>query len=185
MAEREIVPPQNIPTDYPVIDTDPHFNRVIRYMRPYDYALGAGVASMGPILFHLMEKMHPSHSGPKALKTNYRFVAFLGITAGFLRAYMESSKRFWGWTENAREVEMDMREMVQKVKNKEPLYGESSLSPYMQGVAARNSRYSQIFFHALPMFNFVNHNQHGVDTLKYYRRAEEELEAEARAKNGL
>lgn len=60
-------------------------------MRPYDYALGAGVASMGPILFHLMEKMHPSHSGAKALKTNYRFVAFLGITAGFLRAYMESS----------------------------------------------------------------------------------------------
>lgn len=49
--------------------------------------------------------------------------------------------------------------MVQKVKNKEPLYGESSLSPYMQGVAARNSRYSQIFFHALPMFNLVNHNQ--------------------------
>jgi predicted sugar kinase len=75
-----------------------HFNRVIGYMRPYDYALGAGVASMGPILFHLMEKMHPSHSGAKALKTNYRFVAFLGITAGFLRAYMESSSMlfpFW------------------------------------------------------------------------------------------
>jgi hypothetical protein len=54
---------------------------------------------------------------------------------------------------------MDMKEMVQKVKNKEPLYGVSSLSPYMQGVAARNSRYSQIFLHAIPWFNFVNHNQ--------------------------
>ena len=67
--------------------------------------------------------------------------------------------RFWGWTENAREIEMDMREMVDKVKRKEPLYGESSLSPYLQGVAARNSRYSQIFFHAIPFFNLVNHNQ--------------------------
>lgn len=54
---------------------------------------------------------------------------------------------------------MDMKEMVQKVKRKEPLYGESVLTPYMQGVAARNSRYSQIFFHVMPWFNLVNHNQ--------------------------
>lgn len=54
---------------------------------------------------------------------------------------------------------MDMREMVDKVKRKEPLYGVSSLSPYMQGVAARNSRYSQLMLHAIPFFNFVNHNQ--------------------------
>jgi len=67
--------------------------------------------------------------------------------------------RFWGWTENEREVEMDVREMVQKVKNKEPLYGVSILDAHMQGVAARNSRYSQTFFHVLPWFNFVNHNQ--------------------------
>lgn len=67
--------------------------------------------------------------------------------------------RFWGWTENQREVDMDMKEMVEKVKRKEPLYGESVLTPYMQGVAARNSRYSQIFFHVIPWFNFVNHNQ--------------------------
>jgi len=67
--------------------------------------------------------------------------------------------RFWGWSENEREVEMDMREMVQKVKNKEPLYGVSILDAHMQGVAARNSRYSQTFFHVLPWFNFVNHNQ--------------------------
>lgn len=70
-----------------------------------------------------------------------------------------ATDRFWGWRENAREVEMDMREMVDRVKRKEPLYGESSLSPYHQGVAARNSRYSQTMLHAIPMFNFVNHNQ--------------------------
>lgn len=73
---------------------------------------------------------------------------------------------------------MDMREMVNKVKKGEPLYGQSTLSEYMQGVAARNSRYAVAFIHVLPWFNFVNHNQHGVDTAKYYQQAERELEAE-------
>jgi hypothetical protein len=77
---------------------------------------------------------------------------------------------------------MDMREMVDKVKKKEPLYGHSTLTPYMQGVAARNSRYSALFIHVIPWFNFVNHNQHGVDTAKYYQQAERELEVERLAK---
>lgn len=54
---------------------------------------------------------------------------------------------------------MDMREMVDKVKRKEPLYGSSSLSPYMQGVASRNSRYTGVWLHVIPWFNFVNHEQ--------------------------
>jgi len=62
-------------------------------------------------------------------------------------------------TENERERQMDMREMVDKAKKGEPLYGESQLSEYMQGVAARNSRYSGVILHLLPWFNFVNHNQ--------------------------
>ena len=72
-----------------------------------------------------------------------------------------SPDRFYGFSENQREVEMDMREMVDRVKRKEPLYGKSSLTPYMQGVASRNSRYSGVFLHALPWFNFVNHEQVG------------------------
>lgn len=60
--------------------------------------------------------------------------------------------------ENAREVEMDMREMVDKAKKGEPLYGKSSLSPEMQQMAARNSRHSAAFLHMLPWANFVNHN---------------------------
>jgi hypothetical protein len=70
-----------------------------------------------------------------------------------------STDRFYGITENRREIDMDMREMVDKVKKGEPLYGQSTLSEYMQGVAARNSRYSVAFIHVLPWFNFVNHNQ--------------------------
>jgi hypothetical protein len=86
--------------------------------------------------------------------------------------------RFYGFTENKREEAMDMREMVAKVKKGESLYGESSLTPYMQGMASRNSRYSGVWLHILPWFNFVNHNHHGIDTAKYYRQAEKELEAE-------
>ena len=90
--------------------------------------------------------------------------------------------RFYGATENAREVQMDMREMVDKVKRGEPPYGESQMSPYLQGVAARQSRYSALFFSAIPWFNFVSHDQHGVDTAKYYQQAERELEAERQGK---
>lgn len=67
--------------------------------------------------------------------------------------------RFYGFTENSREVDMDMREMVDKAKAGEPLYGTSSVSPYLQGVAARNSRYTSLFVHVLPWFNIVNHDQ--------------------------
>jgi hypothetical protein len=90
--------------------------------------------------------------------------------------------RFYGWTENKRELDMDMREMVDKVKKKEPLYGVSGLTPYMQGMASRNSRYTGVWLHVLPWFNFVNHNQHGVDTAKYYQQAERELAAEGTEK---
>lgn len=80
-------------------------------------------------------------------------------------------------SENSREIEMDMREMVDKVKAGEPLYGHSNISPYLQGVAARQSRYSALMTNIIPWANFVNHNQHGVDTAKYYQQAERELEA--------
>lgn len=178
------VPPKQLNTDYPVIDTDPHFWRVIRYARPSDYAVGAGTAAAGPALFWLWEKKSPAMLPKGAFAQSMRLAGALGVTAGFLRFYLGSSLRFWGWTENQREVDMDMKEMVGKVKRKEPLYGESILTPYMQGVAARNSRYSQVFFHVLPWFNFVNHNQHGVDTTKYFLAAEEDLEKERVLREG-
>jgi hypothetical protein len=52
-----------------------------------------------------------------------------------------------------------MREMVDKVKKGEPLYGTTDLTPYMQGVAARNSRFSALMANVVPWANFVNHNQ--------------------------
>lgn len=72
---------------------------------------------------------------------------------------------------------MDMREMVDKVKKGEPLYGVSTMSEHHQAMAHRNSRFSQFVLWLVPMFNLVNHNHHGVDTSKYYRQAERELAA--------
>jgi C-terminal of NADH-ubiquinone oxidoreductase 21 kDa subunit len=54
---------------------------------------------------------------------------------------------------------MDMKEMVEKVKKGEPLYGASDLNENHQGVAARNSRYSALLAHIVPWANLVNHNQ--------------------------
>lgn len=55
-----------------------------------------------------------------------------------------STVRLWGWTENG--VELARAE-------KEPGYGadgsKSNLDPYMQGVAHRNSAYSQLQFSKL------------------------------------
>ncbi|KAJ1946933.1 hypothetical protein EC988_005477, partial [Linderina pennispora] len=45
---------------YPVIDTDPNFTRVVRYFRPSDYALGAGLTALGPGFIYWMEKYQPS-----------------------------------------------------------------------------------------------------------------------------
>jgi hypothetical protein len=97
---------------------------------------------------------------------------------------MNPTVRFYGARENRREVEMDMREMVDKVKKGESLYGTSEMTEYMKGVAHRNSRYSATFSHVLPWPNFVNHPYHGVDTAKYYRQAELELEQERKTREG-
>ena len=82
-------------------------------------------------------------------------------------AYTRSSKRFWGWSENEREQGMDMDELKARKGAGLKIYGESELSPYMQGVAARNSTFSGMMFGLMPWFNAVNHPHHGVDQSKY------------------
>jgi len=105
------------------------------------------------------ERYAPSFAGKGAFPPIFRLSVAIGITAGLGLVYQRSCLRFYGWTENDREVQMDMREMVDKVKKGEPLYGESELTPYMQGISARNSRYSSLFMHIIPFANFTNHNQ--------------------------
>ncbi|CZS98087.1 probable nadh-ubiquinone oxidoreductase 21 kda subunit [Rhynchosporium agropyri] len=180
IEQRPYVPAKTIDSDYPLIDSDPHIKRVIKYARKSDYAVGAATATFAPGMMLLWEQIAPSLVGKGGFAPIMRLSGTIGLSAGFLMFYQRSIYRFYGFNENAREVKMDMEEMVAKVKKGEPLYGVSTLTPYMQGVASRNSRYSGVFLHAVPWFNFVNHNQHGVDTAKYYRQAERELAAEGK-----
>ncbi|EOD46277.1 putative nadh-ubiquinone oxidoreductase 21 kda protein [Neofusicoccum parvum UCRNP2] len=177
---RPVVPAKQLNADYPLIDSDPHFKRVVAYARPSDYATGAATAAGGPALLALWERVAPSYVGRGGFSPIMRLTVGVGAVAGFLTVYNRSIYRFYGVTENRREIEMDMREMVDKVKAGQPLYGESKMSEHLQGVASRNSRYSGVFNHLIPWFNFANHNQHGVDTAKYYQQAERELAAEGK-----
>ncbi|KAF2672612.1 NADH-ubiquinone oxidoreductase 21 kDa subunit [Microthyrium microscopicum] len=174
----QYVPPRKQPSDFPLIDGDPHLFRVCRYMRTSDYVTAAGVAAATPAAMLAMEKWSPSYAGKGAFPPVLRLAVGLGLGAGFIVAYSRSSQRFLGLLENSREVDMDMREMVDKVKKGEPLYGVSQLPEHQQHMAARNSRYASVFIGVLPWFNLVNHNHHGVDTAKYYQQAERELDSE-------
>ncbi|KAJ9097156.1 hypothetical protein QFC21_004825 [Naganishia friedmannii] len=96
-----------------------------------------------------------------------KLIGFLGFCGGFLMAYQRSSFRFMGLTPNEPEAAKDMKELSARAAAGKPLYGETDLTPYLQGVAARNSTWSQLKLGSIPWFNLVNHNSHGVDTSKY------------------
>jgi hypothetical protein len=65
---------------------------------------------------------------------------------GLLTRMYDFVVRFWGWEENAAEVEKDKAEMQQRIAEGKPLYGDTQLSPYLQSVAAGNSRNAQLKF---------------------------------------
>ena len=65
--------------------------------------------------------------------------------------------RFWGWSENEREQQRAQEEAQSGTVIGQ---GESSLSDEMQGVAHRNSVFSQLNLAVLPWFNVVNHKYH-------------------------
>lgn len=91
-------------------------------------------------------------------------------------AYQDSSKRFWGWSENKREQELDRVEMTRKIAEGKPLYGESPQPEHMQQIAAANSRHSQLWFAVLPWFNLVNHPYHGDFAERYKKESKDTQE---------
>lgn len=53
------MPDKVVETPYPLIDADPHFNRVVRYMRLSDYAVWAGATAAFPsALYFWGESIH-------------------------------------------------------------------------------------------------------------------------------
>merc|ERR1711990_398952 len=171
MGERAIMSnlDQNYGTPYPTIDTDPHFKRVISYFRPSDYATWAAGTAIFPAVLTAYELADPSggHRLPKGMTPALRLATTLGFAGGFLLAYQRSSMRFWGWHENEAEQKRDMEELSALAKEGKPIYGSTDMPEYMQGVAHRNSVWSQLKFATLPWFNLVNHKHHGVDPSKY------------------
>ncbi|GAA6062919.1 hypothetical protein JCM10212_007150 [Sporobolomyces blumeae] len=158
----------DLKTPYPLVDADPHAARVIRYMRGSDYALWAAGTAIAPAMIYGMELSDPtSKLGRAGIRPTLRLATWLGFAGGFLLAYQTSSLRLWGWKENAREQEMDKAELTALAQQGKPLYGSTDLPEYIQGVAHRNSMWSQLKFGVLPWFNLVNHQHHGVDPSKY------------------
>jgi hypothetical protein len=158
------MPQKVVETPYPLIDADPHFTRVVGYMRPSDYATWGGATALGPTIFYLWEMADRTRM---PLKPMLRMGGVLGFVGGFLMAYQRSSLRFWGWSENKREEERDFEELSQRVREGKSLYGESHQPEWVQATAHRNSSWSALKFGILPMFNFVNHPYHGTDPTRY------------------
>ncbi|CAN6643528.1 hypothetical protein TRVA0_020S00408 [Trichomonascus vanleenenianus] len=165
-------------SDYEVIDVDPHFNRVVGYLRASDYAKWGLFTASGPALMTLFEYLE---SGKKRFRITpgvFRVSTFLGFTAGFFNAYVTSSLRFQGAIENAREVKLDRYEIKSRLAQGKSAYGEdeSQLPAWIRRAAAGNSTHSFNYMAMFPWFNFVKHEYHGVDLKKYYetRPGEEE-----------
>lgn len=55
-----------------------------------------------------------------------------------------------GLAENQAEQTKDLKELSARVAAGKPVYGETDLSPYLQGVAARNSTWSQLKLSLMP-----------------------------------
>jgi len=162
------MPTKQLNTPYPLIDQDPHFSRVVRYFRPYDYAALAGATAAFPGVIYFLDQIDPTRvRGRPGLRVPLIYSTVLGFMGGFLWAYQRSSFRFWGWTENEREKARDLAELSALAREGKPLYGTSGQPEWVQQTAAGNSTFSQLKFGAAPMFNFVSHNHHGTDPAKY------------------
>lgn len=53
---------QQIETDYPQIDTDPHFKTVVRYFRPSDYMTWGGMTVGGPAFLYMFGEYRQASS---------------------------------------------------------------------------------------------------------------------------
>lgn len=164
-------PPQS---DYEVIDADPYFSRVVSYFRPSDYAVVGATAAGFPLGLMAWERLEPV-AGPftkpaKLPGTALRAATLMGLFGGFYLAYVRSSKRFLGWSENGREVKRDRYEIkLLLAQGKLPYHqNESLLDDRMKDIANRNSQYSFTMMSVIPWFNMAYHPYHGVDIKKYY-----------------
>ena len=79
-------------TQCPLTDLYRHFFRVVRYMRPYDYAVGAAMAAGTPLALVLMERRGPTYTSRATFSHISKLATGLGLCAGFLPAYSLSAR---------------------------------------------------------------------------------------------
>lgn len=70
-----------------------HFNRVLRYARPSDYAVAAGVSALSPTMMWVMERVAPSYVGKGGFAPVMRLSFVVSITGGFLMLYKRSQSK--------------------------------------------------------------------------------------------
>lgn len=161
-------------SDYELIDVDPYFTRVVSYFRASDIGIWAGSAVAFPLALQAWERLEPMEGAFKAPGKipagALRTATLLGAVGGFYLAYVRSSKRFLGWSENEREVKKDRYEMKKLLsQGKLPYHeNESVLDDRLKDIANRNSQFSFTTLAILPWFNLAYHPYHGVNLSKYY-----------------
>lgn len=108
------MPNKVVETPYPLIDADPHASRVIRYLRPSDYAAWAGMTAAFPSALYLwgehcpivfialltLHLLHPTDIADPVktkLRTGLRLGGLLGFVGGFFLAYQRSSSTLYSF----------------------------------------------------------------------------------------
>ncbi|CAN3365007.1 hypothetical protein DICA3_F14708 [Diutina catenulata] len=161
-------------SDYELIDSDPHFSRVVGYFRPSDYGVWAASTVGMPVALAAWERLEPSAGALKAPGKlpggALRVTTLLGFVGGFYLAYVRSSKRFLGWSENEREVKKDRYEIKKLLSQEKMPYhtDRSTLDDRTKDTANKFSQYSFMNMAVIPWFNWAYHPYHGVDIQKYY-----------------
>ncbi|EEY15813.1 NADH-ubiquinone oxidoreductase 21 kDa subunit [Verticillium alfalfae VaMs.102] len=78
------IPSKPVPSDYPLIDNDPHFKRVIGYARPSDYAHGVAAAAFAPAALLTLERFAPSHVGKGGFAPALRLAGAIALAGCLL-----------------------------------------------------------------------------------------------------
>lgn len=105
----------------------------------------AGATAAFPSAIYLMEMFDPTRP-KRGIGSALRLSTFLGLCGGFLFAYQQTSFRFWGWKENELEQQANQAAIDAGIKPPGTDPTKSDLSPHLQGVAHRNSAFSQLKF---------------------------------------
>ena len=82
---------RGLPCDVIMLTQCSHIKRVLGYLRPRDYALGAAFAVSGPIFMRTLETFAPSHVGKGGFAPIMRLSWALSLGGAFLAMCQQSS----------------------------------------------------------------------------------------------